>query len=39
MKNFNAKAYWRENIRTVLLLLAIWFVVSFGMGIFLAKRP
>lgn len=29
----NAKAYWKENIRYVLLLLLIWFFVSFGAGI------
>jgi len=34
--NSNNKAYWRENIRTVLVLLAIWFVVSYGMGILFA---
>jgi putative solute:sodium symporter small subunit len=28
-----AKAYWKENIRIVLSLLTVWFVVSFGMGI------
>jgi putative solute:sodium symporter small subunit len=28
-----AKAYWKENIRLVLSLLTIWFMVSFGMGI------
>ena len=27
------KVYWIENIRLVLLLLTIWFLVSFGMGI------
>ena len=27
------KVYWIENIRLVLLLLIIWFLVSFGMGI------
>ena len=27
------KAYWKENIRLVLSLLTIWFMVSFGMGI------
>lgn len=27
------KAYWKENIRIVLVLLAIWFLVSFGAGI------
>jgi putative solute:sodium symporter small subunit len=31
-----AKAYWKENIRLVLSLLTIWFVVSFGMGILFA---
>jgi len=30
-----AKAYWKENIRIVLSLLAIWFLVSFGMAILL----
>ena len=28
--------YWRRNIRYVLILLAIWFVVSYGFGILLA---
>jgi putative solute:sodium symporter small subunit len=28
-----AKIYWKENIRIVLSLLAIWFLVSFGMAI------
>ena len=31
--NSNAKAYWRENIKYVLILLAIWFIVSYGAGI------
>jgi len=35
-RNANAQAYWKENIRMVLLLLAIWFVVSYGMGILFA---
>ncbi len=29
----NAKAYWRENITLMLILLGVWFTVSFGMGI------
>ena len=29
------KVYWKKNIRTVLSLLAVWFFVSFGMGILL----
>ena len=28
-----AKAYWRENIKYVLILLLIWFTVSYGAGI------
>ncbi|MFC4873870.1 DUF4212 domain-containing protein [Negadavirga shengliensis] len=31
------KDYWRKNIKTVLILLSIWFVVSFGFGILLAE--
>jgi len=29
------KAYWQANIRLMLILLAIWFTVSFGFGILL----
>ncbi len=32
----NSKAYWKENIRYLLILLSIWFFVSFVCGIFLA---
>lgn len=28
-------AYWRANLRLMGILLAIWFVVSFGFGILL----
>ncbi|MCH9828680.1 MAG: DUF4212 domain-containing protein [Pseudomonadota bacterium] len=35
-KNAAAVAYWKANIRIVLGLLAIWFVVSYGFGILLA---
>lgn len=31
--NSSNGAYWSENIRLVLKLLAIWFLVSFGCGI------
>ncbi len=31
--NAKKKAYWKENIRYVLILLAIWFLVSYGAGI------
>ena len=29
--------YWRRNIRYVLGLMAVWFVVSYGFGIVLAE--
>ena len=29
----NQKKYWKENIRLLLILLSIWFLVSFGAGI------
>jgi len=32
-KQEQATAYWKENIRYVVMLLAIWFVVSYGAGI------
>lgn len=35
MSKNSAKDYWKENIRYVLILLAIWFIVSFGAGILL----
>jgi len=31
----NRKAYWKRNLGTLLTLLAVWFVVSFGFGILL----
>lgn len=33
--NDKAKGYWNENLRLVLVLLAIWAAVSFGCGILL----
>ena len=27
------KQYWRTNVRYMLILLAIWFLVSYGFGI------
>ena len=29
-------AYWKQNLRYVVILLAIWFVVSYVFGILLA---
>lgn len=28
-----ATAYWKENLRYLLILLSIWLVVSYGVGI------
>ncbi|MEQ9299944.1 MAG: DUF4212 domain-containing protein [Cyclobacteriaceae bacterium] len=32
------KAYWRKNLRYLAILLTIWFVVSFGLGILLVDE-
>ena len=32
-KQENATAYWKENLKYLSILLAIWFLVSFGCGI------
>lgn len=31
----DARNYWRDNIRLMLSLLLVWFVVSYGFGILL----
>ncbi|MCF6173390.1 MAG: DUF4212 domain-containing protein [Campylobacteraceae bacterium] len=33
MDNSVAEAYWKENVSTILKLLAVWFIVSYGCGI------
>ena len=33
MQKSNTTLYWRRNIRYLIVLLFIWFVVSFGAGI------
>jgi len=32
-KQQKAAAYWKENLRYLLILLSIWFLVSYGAGI------
>jgi len=32
-KQQNATAYWKENLRYLIILLSIWFLVSYGAGI------
>ncbi len=33
MSNHRAQEYWKANLRILLSLLIIWFIVSFGAGI------
>lgn len=33
MDKEKAQAYWKENISTILKLLVVWFIVSYGCGI------
>ncbi|MAY62164.1 MAG: hypothetical protein CML29_08115 [Rhizobiales bacterium] len=37
MNNGNGEAYWKANVRLMIMLLIIWALVSFGFGILL--RP
>lgn len=32
-KQDNATAYWKENLKYLVILLSIWFAVSYGAGI------
>lgn len=34
----HAKAYWKANLRYVLLLLLIWFLASYGAGILFKEQ-
>jgi putative solute:sodium symporter small subunit len=31
------QAYWKRNLRILLTLLAVWFIVSYGFGIILVE--
>jgi putative solute:sodium symporter small subunit len=33
MDEQQARAYWQENIRTIMQLLVVWFIVSYGFGV------
>ncbi len=33
-----AQAYWKENISTIIKLLVVWFIVSFGCGIIFIEQ-
>lgn len=34
----NHKAYWKKNLQYLVILLSIWFLVSFGFGILLTDE-
>ena len=36
-KRGDEKGYWRANLRLLGILLVVWFVVSFGLGIILVE--
>lgn len=36
MTGKNLKEYWNKNLRYLLILLSIWFIVSYGCGILFA---
>jgi putative solute:sodium symporter small subunit len=38
MNTTNHKKYWRTNLKYLAILLAIWFLVSYGFGILLVDE-
>ena len=38
MSEPNLKTYWKKNVRLLLSLLVVWFVVSFGFGILFVEQ-
>ncbi|MBB3124889.1 MULTISPECIES: DUF4212 domain-containing protein [Mesoflavibacter] len=32
-KQQHATAYWKENLKYLIILLSVWFIVSYGCGI------
>jgi len=38
MSKEKKKAYWKENLRYLAILLSIWFLVSYVFGIFLVDQ-
>ena len=37
-KKENLKKYWKENLSYLFILLSIWFIVSYGLGILFAEE-
>ncbi|NER13181.1 DUF4212 domain-containing protein [Leptobacterium flavescens] len=38
MNKDSRKAYWKENLKYLAILLSIWFLVSYGFGILLVDE-
>ena len=38
MNKIKSKAYWKKNLKYLVILLSIWFSVSFGFGILLVDE-
>ena len=38
MKFKKSKDYWRKNLKYLIILLSIWFTVSFGFGVILVDQ-
>ena len=34
----NKQTYWKTNLKYLVILLSVWFTVSFGFGILLAEQ-
>ena len=38
MNKIKSEAYWKKNLKYLIILLSIWFSVSFGFGILLVDE-
>ena len=38
MSGKNLKDYWKENLRDLVILLSIWFIASYGLGILFVEQ-
>ena len=38
MKSKKSNSYWLTNLKYLLILLSIWFIVSFGFGVILVDQ-
>ena len=38
MKSIKSKDYWKKNLKYLIILLSIWFTVSFGFGVILVDQ-